>query len=73
MTPTCWVCGAVLDAGGYEPLVRWFAGTAVKKTCCNEPSIILCLWRPLVSAGWPQVYKPRDTQLERFVALKFVA
>ena len=22
MTPTCWICGTALDAGGYEPLVR---------------------------------------------------
>ena len=32
----------------------WSAGTAVKKICYNEPSIILCLWRRLVPAEWAQ-------------------
>ena len=54
MTATCWICGAALDAGGFEPLVRVVCRKCGQKICCNEPSIILCLWRRLVPVEWAQ-------------------
>jgi len=64
MTATCWICGAVLDAGGYEPLVRVVCRNCGQKICCNELSII-CACGDAWCSGMGTVYKARDTQLER--------
>ena len=57
MTPTCWMCGAVLDSSGYEPLVRLVCWNCGQKNLLQRPFDHFVPVETLGAGGMGTVYK----------------
>src|SRR4029077_15533610 len=70
MTPTCWICGAVPDTGGCEPLVRVVCRRCGQKNLLQRNFDHFVPVETLGAGGMGTVYKASKMQLERFNSLK---